>query len=539
MANETDLNLLNRSIRGDWQSRVDFFQKFITDNRRLLRIGARYGNIDDFRHDCFTNILRTSSSIDPEEKLSSWVEWVGLRTAMDRDRVRKPADSGLRNRIRMCAASEGDNVEDYKAVSYVPPRGGPNDSPEARISSIVGEPQFTLLRKLAAENITWEEAAKTVGKPLMTVGPMLVHELDRLSRFFGAPPPLNNDLEQVFSEIRARESAIKHSDPLKSKGRLFPMRFDPPFYALTPELRKIGLAVPDEVRTLTLWDAARSSTPLNESLKEHLSDCRYCTDLLGALKMLQRALQGGNSADFLFCPGSSTLVKFNGEDNQALELHLAGCPACMEERTRVLEGKETNGVQTPGTRANRNRVAWAATGVLLLIIGIGYSAWHRHSTVNQDIAPEPPTTVETRYINSRYKDLAQRIPLDDDRKLMATALPQDRANVAVALGFLKASNVPESMMTCSKILAANPDPAAQMLMAVIYYGQQSPAEGYAAMLKAEALSPRDPYRCWATLQCALMADDAKVVQREAEHLASDPEYGAQAKSVLEKVLARK
>ena len=59
------------------------------------------------------------------------------------------------------------------------------------------------------------------------------------------------------------------------------------------------------------------------------------------------------------------------------------------------------------------------------------------------------------------------------------------------------------------------------------------------MLKAEAMQPRNSFRCWTMLQCALIVGDLKVAEREAEHLASDPEYAARAKAVLERARARK
>src|ERR1035438_5801316 len=153
MANETELYLFGRSIGGDRQCRVEFFTKFLFNSRRVRLIGIHYGDMDDFLHDCFTNILRMSTSFKPEDKLSDWVESVATRTAMDRARLRKPEVPGSEQGIRMSAVMESDDVGDRQpVVSYMPPRAGPEDSPALRISMIVGEPQFTPLRKRPIEN---------------------------------------------------------------------------------------------------------------------------------------------------------------------------------------------------------------------------------------------------------------------------------------------------------------------------------------------------------------------------------------------------
>ena len=57
------------------------------------------------------------------------------------------------------------------------------------------------------------------------------------------------------------------------------------------------------------------------------------------------------------------------------------------------------------------------------------------------------------------------------------------------------------------------------------------------MQKAEAMSPRQPFRCWSLMQCAFLAGDMKVVEQETEHLASDPEFGPRAKALLARAKA--
>jgi hypothetical protein len=77
-----------------------------------------------------------------------------------------------------------------------------------------------------------------------------------------------------------------------------------------------------------------------------------------------------------------------------------------------------------------------------------------------------------------------------------------------------------------------------MLFAVIQYQRNSVSEGYRAMLKAEAMPPRNSFRCWAMLQCALLVGELKTVEREVEHLSTDPEYAQPAKAILARVRQR-
>jgi hypothetical protein len=544
MANPKDLDILKRSLSGDWASRVEFFKKFFWANADIRRIGGAYRNVDDFLHDCFTNAMRTGHSYNEEESLDAWVESVVAWTALERERFRNPEAAGKTGRIRMCAATEGDESGSRARLSsYVPPRSGDQDSLTSRIASLVGEPQYTLLSTLGVQKKTWEEAAAAAGRPMNTIGPLSLRTVDRLARFFGAPPPLNDDLEPIFSWVIREDAKARHSDPEKPKGRVVSMQLDPAFYSPSPELRKIGLSVPSEVRTVNLWQAAMSSAPPPDALRDHLARCNYCTDVLRALLLMQQALESGPAADFLLCPGGVTLGSTSEHEHEPLDQHLAECTLCRSERAGLLhEGEEQDAnSQSQPAMSSTHKIAWAAAALLILGVG-GYFAAHQFVHPSAAAVPTaPPVTAEAPEppqvaINPRYKDLSQPIMVTDIRWLQSV-LPENRSIFNHAIDRMQNGYVADARMETSGI--ADRDPGGLMLYAVILYRQNSTSEGYAAVLKAEAMPPRNSFRCWTTLQCALIVGDLKIVEREVDHLSKDPEYAQKAKDLLARAKAQK
>ncbi len=392
--------------------------------------------------------------------------------------------------------------------------------------------------KRTREGSTWQDVADAAGKPLITIGPILVRTIDRLSRCFGAPPPLNADLESVFSLIAREDAKAKHANPSKSKGRVASMQLDPAFYAATPELRTIGLSVPAEVRTMVLWDTARTSTPPGEALREHLAKCNYCADVLRAMLLMHQALQSDPGVEFLLCPGAVTLLNTPENAYPALDQHLAECAVCSEERTRI--PSSAGSPAQPGPVAGKNsadvkkKVAWAAAAVFVL--GGGFFAlryFSDTSTPTVQSAVEPPAPQVAA--NPRYRDLAQNIPVND-MKWFATVLPQNRELFGQLVDLLQKGRVGEASLTASGF--GDRDPGIEMLYAVLLYDQNMTSDGYRVMLKSEAMNPRNPFRCWALMQCALIVGDMKTVAREVDHLSSDPEYADRAKALLARARAR-
>lgn len=539
MTNAKDLYIFNRSFSGDWQSRIDLFKKFIWDNPRVRPLAAGQQNQDDFLHDCFTNVLRTGHAFGQGQDLGDWIESVAAWTALERRRFRDESATEATRPVRLCAGPEGDEPGGRsRLASYVPPRSGPEDTLRSRISALVGEPQFTLLSQRAIEGSTWEELAASAGKPRGTIGPMLVRAVDFLCRFFGAPPPLNDDLEPVFTAVVRADASTTHGDPLKPKGRIHSMQLDPGFYALTPEMRQIGLAVPAAVRTVTLWDAARSSFPPNEALRDHLAQCSYCADLLRAMLLMQRALQRSAEADFQLCPGGFTLLNIaDDEPGEAFNRHLDACDACREElsRARGAEERSEKSAPQPSESGWGKKVAWAAA--LLVVLGGAYMAGSRifkpaDQPVLQSSVPESPTP-EVKS-DPRYNGIAQAVAVNDPRWL-TSVLPQNRRRFSELLDLIQQGQLGEASIGASGLVGQ--DPGIQMLYARLQYQLKGMGDGYRELLKAEAMPPRNSFRCWVTLQGAIILGDKKTATREVEHLSADPEYAGNAKTLLARMRA--
>jgi DNA-directed RNA polymerase specialized sigma24 family protein len=533
MFGTSDRDLFGQCLNGDWRSRVELYRKFIHANSRLRRLGASYPDINDFLHDCFTNILRTGHSLDSEGSIGDWVESVAVWTALERERPRGVDGLGGRDFVRMCAATEGDAPVGRAAfVSYVPRRSGPEDSLSSRIRALVGEPQNTLLRMRAIENNTWEDAAAAAGRQVVTIGPILVRAVDRLSRFFGAPPTLNDDLEPVFPDVSPEDAAAGKTSQSKPAGRVISMQLDPLFYAVTPEMRRIGLTVPAEVRTIALWDAAIISATSGKTLRDHLDHCHYCSDVLRSLRLMQQALLSEANVDFALCPSASTLLQDPDGAEDPLSQHLLECALCRDERTRALSGDVQPGV-TAGTGFGK-KIAWVAAAVVILGGVSFYFATRDHKAfVVAETVPELPLM----NVNGKYASLAERVAIDDNRVMDSVLYPNQFIFIE-ARDHLRRGKMAEAMLLAQQLVNAYHDPGGQLLYAECVYSL-SVGEGYREMQKAEAMPPRDSYRCWVTLQLALRAGDKATVEREVRHLSSDPDFGDRAENILAQMRAIK
>ncbi|HEY3838760.1 MAG TPA: hypothetical protein VGL72_19420 [Bryobacteraceae bacterium] len=541
MLDAKELDLFKRSLSGDWQSRVRLYRRYFWSDAGIRAKGSVYRSPDDFLHDCFANAMRSGQSSNPDDSLAIWAQSVADWTALERERFQDPDAAGKAGRIRMCAGMEGEEPNQRgRLPAYMPPKSGPQDTLHAHLASLLGEPQFTLLSKRGIEKKSWDDAAAAVARPVNTIGPLVIRAVDRLARFFGAPPPLNDDLEPVFTAIIREDAKTRGSDPEKPRGRVASMNLDPAFYSPTPQLRKIGVSVPAEVRTLTLWEAAMSSTPPAGPLRDHLGRCNYCADVLRALLLMQQALESAPGADYLLCPGGFTLINTPEGEYNALDSHLAECALCREEQAALLDQEAQVEEGQPSAALGMGvKIAIGAAAVLLLAI-LGYFMLRPSGSqpgapgTSSTVAAAPAEVPEVK-INPRYRDIAETIRVTDIRWLQSV-LPQDREVFSHAIDRLQNSDLSDAKLDASGI--ADHDPGAQMLYAVILYGRNSVSEGYTGMLKAEAMPPRNDFRCWATLQCALMVGDLKVAAREADHLANNPEYAQKAKAQLARAKAR-
>lgn len=536
MANPTELDLFNRSLGGDRRARTELYKKFVHANARIGRLGTGYSSLDDFRHDCFNNLLRTGHSWDTEETLSRWVESVAVWTALINERQRDMHTRGTRNEIRICAEIEGEDATHGQVLdAYSPPSLGPDDSPSARILGLLTDVEKAVFRKRSMENGTWEETAAAAGKPLNAVGQVFARAVGRIVRLFGAPPPLDDDLVPVVSRVFA--------NPLKPEGRAISVQLDTAFYTLTPEMHSLGLKTAYEARTLTLWDAAQQSTPPDGMLRRHLNRCHYCADLLRALLLMQQALVCPPGVGFLLCPGAFTLANSPDMVHEAFDQHLAQCSACRTERTQALDGHAPRQISLPTPKkaetGGGKKVAWAVVAILAAIAsfaGYYYFGSHHETHASASVLSEHPHA--TVAVDPRYKDLVQNIPINDS-KVLASVLPVNRAAMKFALDQFSLGQASQALMVSSQIAARGKDPGAQMIYAMSLLRTQLTTDAYREMLQSEAMAPRNPLRCWVMLQFALLVGDQAVIQREGKHLADDPEYQDKVSNILEEVRARR
>jgi hypothetical protein len=464
------------------------------------------------------------------------VESVAVWTALLNERQRDVSARGAKNEIRMCAEFEGEDASHGEVLSaYAPPFLANDDSPLARILSLLNETERTLIIKRTIDNVSWEETAAAMNKPLNAVGPLFARVMTRLVRLFGAPPPMDDELVPVFSRAAV--------DPQKPEGRAISMLLDAAFYTVTPELQKIGLASAYDARIVVLWDTAAQATPPSDALRRHLDQCHYCTDLLRALILMQQALLYPSGIEFHLCPGSFTLADAPDLVREAFDQHLAQCLICRGERTRALDGQapqHVRGEDDLDATAGAGKKIALVLGGLVLAGAISFGSYQYLAT--RRVETSPPATLlaaeqPTVAVDPRYQDLVQVVPIDDQR-IMASVQPENRAAVKYAIDRFSMGQPDQAVSVTSELAAKGNDPGVRMVYAMSLYRTHWMTDGYREMLKSEAMPPRDPFRCWITFQFALMVGDRKVIDREAEHLAADPRYGASVKKTMAAVSLR-
>ncbi len=538
MAKPLELDLFARSLSGDRRARTELFKSFVRDSSRVRNLGSDSSAPIDFLHDCFYNLLHTGQDWPKEDRLGAWVEEVAAWTALENRRRSAP-----QAKLRLCAELE--NTSDGHGLpSYVPPLAG-SASPASRIFALLSGPEQIIVRKRVVDYASWDEAAQAADKPITAVGSIFARGIQRIARLCGAPPPLDDDLVPVFER-----AAI---NPQAPEGRLISIQLDAAFYQITPEMRKIGFNTSHEARVFALWNIVSRTVPPDESMRSHLDRCHYCGDLLRALTLLRKALLADASLEFRLCPGAYTLAN-PGENREIFNEHLRECDDCSSERAQVLhgaaaqqttgaqqtKGAEEAGAKEPSRASARKKVAWATAA--LLVIGISAFAAHRYAarpapaTITGALAI-PDASTPTVTVDPKYRDLVQSVALDDEKALIG-ALPANRPALKAAVNQLRLGEYEQTLAISSALAARSPDPSAQLLYAMTLLRNQLPTDGYREMLKAEAMPPRDAYRCWIMLQFALMTGNKDIVEREVEHLSADPEYAARAKAILQKVTER-
>ena len=544
MPNESELNLIPRALSGDRRARYETYKKYFFESSRLRRIGSGASDETVFLHDTFTNFLRTGQSWNRQENFAEWVEAAGSWTVLQYQRRLSIRQAAAEGRIRMCAEMEGEKAAESGGAaleigSYVPP-GPAHDSAAAYIFGLLDEPQALMLRTKAVENASWEATAAASGRPLDTVGPLFARALTRGVRLFGAPPPIDDDLDTLF----ARASADRETPD----GRRISIQLDSAFYSLGPEMRRLGVQTLRDARMLVLWNAVYAAE-MDAALTQHLVDCDYCASLLDALRILRQALSAKAGTAFLLCPGAYTLTSVQGESGDSpdlLERHVEACPLCASEREQARERGLAAAPSKIGATSSGRKIAWIAAAFAVLL-GAGYVQFRRMGASYGDpshVNPVPEETivsaapsVPTIGADPRYRDLVRNVGINDDR-IVQSALPGNRRIIQLALSQLALGDISGTLVMMNGILDKGPDPSAELLFAMSLYKNGLISDAYRAMLISEATPPRDTYRCWTMLQFALLVGQKDIVVREVGHLAKDPDYGAMAQTILATVQAR-
>jgi len=294
-----------------------------------------------------------------------------------------------------------------------------------------------------------------------------------------------------------------------------------------------------------------STEPPTDALVQHLDQCHYCTELLRALILAQRALEIAPGQKYFLCPGAFTLATVVGGELPGYDQHLKACLACNAEhgglarRERVhsseTESKEEETAVQPGAG---KRIA-VVCGVLLAL-GVasfaGKQYWDkRHqqqiTTPKSGVsaAPEQPTVA----IDRKYEGLSKEVMYNDQR-ILNSALPKNRPIVKWGMDEMRLNEIDAVVQQIGQAAVKTPeDPGLHLIYggALLKLGLMTDA--YREFSKSEALPPRDSFRCWVMLQFALLVGDNNVIDREAEHLADDPEYGPQIKKLMEEVRKRR
>lgn len=529
MASPKELDLFNRSLGGDRRARTELYKKYIFSNARIRGLGKEYSSVNDFLHDCLNNLLRTGHSWKTEGRLQDWVESVAVWTAMAANRPREIESPGMQGQIRMCAEIEGeDAIHGELMAAYCPPALGDKDSPLGRILGLLTDAEQIVFRKRAVENATWEQTASAATKPLNAAGPIFARVIAKVARLFGAPPPADDDLVPVVSRVFA--------DPSTPEGRAVSLQLDTTFFDLRPDLQSIGLKTVDEARSVVLWEAASIAAQPEGDLARHLSKCRYCEATLRSLRLLREAVAAPAGTPFLLCPGAFTLVNAPEMTHAALDQHLALCPTCRDERSQLLQGRLTSGAAAESPKTAHGKAMFAAGAVLLvcLLSAAGYFLFGRHerTTVEADTNGTPAVAPD-----SRYRDLMEDVPLDN-AKILTSVLPGNREAMRYVLSQYSLNNWPTALAASEQISRKGNDPGAQMVYAMSLYRTGLLSDAYREMLKSEQMQPREPLRCWVMMQFALGVGDRSIAEREAQHLANDPEYGQRAQRVLAGIRSR-
>ncbi len=289
---------------------------------------------------------------------------------------------------------------------------------------------------------------------------------------------------------------------------------DPSVYELDAYWKSQGLDNEDQVRQEVLWVAASSG-----EVPIHTGKCRYCAELLASYARMDSVVTATDRVTMAVCPGAEAFSQyFYGEEkDEAIEQHVRTCSPCREDLAFMARSQEPREKTLPLKR----RLMWLGAAAAALIFTVLPWPWNkRPDKFPAHVFPQ----------SSQYAKLAEA-PTIDRNELMAESPADRHSRLDQVLVAYDKGDYKEAERISDIIYRAVDDPSAAYLLAMSEYKQGDLKRAFESMRAAERTAPESAYRCWGTLQFALMLGDKATIQRELQHVENDAPYRARCNAI--------
>jgi tetratricopeptide (TPR) repeat protein len=292
---------------------------------------------------------------------------------------------------------------------------------------------------------------------------------------------------------------------------------DPGVYKLDGSWNAQGLAEEEQVRHEVLWQAAHDG-----EVPIHTGKCAYCADLLASFQRVQGVLACEEPVTLAVCPGAEDFSRYYyGEPDQKIEEHLKICTLCREDLAFMARSQEPREKAIPLKR----KIMWFGAAAAALVFTLLPWPWNKK--------PELPQ--HSYQASSRFAALAQP-PAMDRAELLAISAVDHHTRIEKVIDLYNKGEYKSAGEFADIIYRTVDDPAAAYLLGLCQYKQGKVKEALESMRAAERTLPMTEFRCWNTLQVALMLGDSDTIKRELKHVGDDPKYQdrcAKIKSLLQ------
>jgi len=288
--------------------------------------------------------------------------------------------------------------------------------------------------------------------------------------------------------------------------------------------RSLGIATAEQVRYELLWRTAESSIP-----SEHAARCPACAALLESFTRLRSILvvpADSGTVAFARCPDARAIADYQsgeltGEAVRFVRDHLRQCGPCREDLAFLARSQEPRERTLPA----RRRVLLMAIAAAALLAAV--IPWKR--------GPDTPKPEKLNFTpSSRYASLAQ-MPALDRAELLRESPQSHHPQLEQVLDAYEKGEFSKAADYAGVMANVLEDPSAEYMLAMSLYRQNKMPQAYQAIKAAERIKPETAYRCYTTLQFALLLGDKDTVIREARHASADPEYTPHCRDVLTKL----